>query len=97
MDTAKAFDSIDHDFIHVAVERAGLPEWFSNVIRCLLHACKVRPSIRGAPDIWIDIARGVKQGCPLSPLLFVICYDILIQRIDDIDAISPHACADDLA
>ncbi len=30
MDTAKAFDSIDHDFIHVAVERAGLPEWFSN-------------------------------------------------------------------
>ena len=73
MDTAKAFDSIDHDFIHVAVERAGLPEWFSNVVRCLLHACKVRPAIRGVPDIWIDIARGVKQDCPLSPLLFVIC------------------------
>ena len=60
----------------------------------------MRPAIRGSPDICIDIARGVKQGCPLSPLPFVICYDVLIQQIDDIDdidSISPHACADDLA
>ena len=34
---------------------------------------------------------------PPVPLLFVICYDVLIQRIDDIDTVFPHACADDLA
>jgi hypothetical protein len=29
----------------------------------------------------INIARGVKQGCPLSPVLFDICIDPLIERL----------------
>ena len=97
MDTAKAFDSIDHDFIHVAVRRAGLPAWFQQLVRALLHQVRVKPAIRGAQAHWIDICRGVKQGCPLSPLLFVICYDVLLERIDQVEGAEPRACADDLA
>jgi ribonuclease HI len=97
MDTAKAFDSIDHDFIMAALKRAGLPGWLLRLVRGLLHQVKVRPAFKGASAHWISIMRGVKQGCPLSPLLFVICYDILLCRISLVDGATPYACADDLA
>ena len=97
MDTAKAFDSIDHDFIFESIRRIGLPDWFSVLVSGLLHDVRVKPAFRGAKDHWIHIFRGVKQGCPLSPLLFIICYDVLLRRIGELPDADPFACADDLA
>jgi hypothetical protein len=97
MDYHKAFDSIDHDFIMAALKKLGLPEWIQNAVWALLHNVQVKTACGGAEATWIAIKRGVKQGCPLSPLLFAICYDPLLSALDRMAQLDPFAFADDLA
>jgi ribonuclease HI len=98
LDTAKAFDSIDHAFIIAAIKRLDLPEWVVTLVLALLQDVQVSPCFGGAgTELWIRIQRGVKQGCPLSPLLFAICYDALLTRLVRLPGLSNFAFADDLA
>ena len=85
LDTKKAFDSIDHNFIFLTLEKIGLPLWFINSIKGLLHNVIVFPAIARStdPKHGIKIERGVKQGCPLSPILFAICYDVLLHKLEE--------------
>ena len=75
LDTAKAFDSIDHTWIFKVLRKAAFPDWLLHFVKCSLHDVKVGPFFGGPPSCWIPISRGVKQGCPLSPLLFIMSYD----------------------
>ena len=98
LDTAKVFDSIEHDFIFASLRRLHLPDWVLLLVRGLLHEVFVAPNFGGPLDVWIAIGRGVKQGCPLSPLLFVICYDSLLCVLASLPGgVRSFAFADDLA
>jgi ribonuclease HI len=97
LDTAKAFDSIHHDFIHAMLTVIKAPDWLLSVILALLHHVTVTPALREHVECYINIERGVKQGCPLSPLLFALCYDPLLVLLDSNPSLTNCAFADDLA
>ena len=81
IDTRKAFDSLHHDFIFAVLRHKGFPTWTIQAVRALLHEVKVTPFFGVLTDTWLRIERGVKQGCPLSPILFALCMDPLIRRL----------------
>jgi hypothetical protein len=97
LDTAKAFDSVDHDWVRAVIDKVGFPPWFSRFVRGSLNNVKVSPFFGSDSGVWIDIDRGVKQGCPLSPLLFLLAFDPLLNELRRLPNLRTFAFADDLA
>jgi ribonuclease HI len=96
-DTKKAFDSIHHRFIFAALGRIGLPLWVIRVMRGLLDRVAATPVFGAYSGVWISITRGVKQGCPTSPLIFAICIDVLVVRLSRVAHVRVWAYVDDIA
>ena len=85
LDLAKAFDTVSHKSITNGMTRKGIPE---EVIDGILEMYKLSVTIinnRGKTTTKININLGVKQGCPLSPLLFNIIKEELISKLKNRD------------
>src|SRR5207253_2111136 len=58
LDTAKAFDSIDHDWIHHVLAKAKFPPWLQNFVKGSLSGVKVAPSLGGGAPLTGSILPG---------------------------------------
>ena len=98
LDLHKAYDSVHWDWMHKTLETIGLPPWVLNTVSALLTEVRVTPLFGTRVNIWIHITRGVRQGCPLSPLIFLVCYEPLLCRLRQVAPTTDRwAFADDLA
>jgi len=75
VDFAKAFDSVDRQAIWCILKSYGVPEKIIDVIRELYEdfTCQVIHEGRMSDDF--KVTTGVRQGCLLSPLLFLVVLD----------------------
>ena len=86
IDFKKAFDSLNHEFLIRLLHHIHIPNSTINVVRYLLTELTALTTFRGTPPAKIQLGKGVKQGCPLSPLLFILVMEVL----DDAIIRPPH-------
>uniref|UniRef100_A0AAZ3PHA4 Reverse transcriptase domain-containing protein n=1 Tax=Oncorhynchus tshawytscha TaxID=74940 RepID=A0AAZ3PHA4_ONCTS len=72
LDQAKAFDRVNRSFLFRVLGRLGFGEKFIGWIRTLYVGAGCRVSVNSHLGDVFDLSSGVRQGCPLSALLFVL-------------------------
>lgn len=85
LDISKAFDSLNWAYLLEMLKAHGFGRKWREWIATLLGSASSRILINGQLTQPIKHRRGVRQGDPLSPLLFVLAVDPL-QRVNEIAA-----------
>jgi hypothetical protein len=81
LDFEKAFDSVNWSWIINTLQARGLPPSFIKTIKLLYSSPLASIIINGHRSAPFRVGRGVRQGCPLSPLLFAIILEPLLDAI----------------
>ncbi|KAJ9512206.1 hypothetical protein QJQ45_012761 [Haematococcus lacustris] len=70
IDFAKAYDTISRPFLYAVIEAVGAGA-FLPWVKALLSDCRACVVVNGCKSPWAQWEAGVRQGCPLSPSLYL--------------------------
>ena len=87
IDFEKAFDTISWNFLFKTLEYYGFGPIFLKYIKLLYTQPKCCITNNGYSTEFFNIERGIRQGCPLSALLFVLCVEVLATEIRNSESI----------
>ena len=80
IDIRKAFDCLHRPSMWSILRQYGIPDTIVTIIQNLYKGSRSCVKLNGVCGDWFEVVTGVRQGCILSPLLFAIVIDWVIQK-----------------
>ena len=88
IDYAKAFDYVDHNKLWKILKEMGIPDHLTCLLRNLYAGQEATVRTGHGTTDWLQIGKGVRQGCMLSPCLFNLYAEYIMRnaRLDEAQA-----------
>ena len=80
IDYAKAFDCVNHNKLWKIFKQMGIPDHLTCLLRNLCVSQEETVRTRQGTINWFQIGNGVSQGCILSPCLFKLYAEYIMQN-----------------
>ena len=81
LDQEKAFDRVDWSFMYATLWKMGFGTSFLKWVNLFYTSVQSSVNVNGYLSPFFSLSRGVCQGCPLSPLLYVLVAEVLACNI----------------
>ena len=81
LDQEKAFDRVYRIFLLNLLEHFGFGRWFRACVATLYNGAFMQVLVNDFLSNPILLERGVRQGDALSPMLYVLCVEVLACKI----------------
>ena len=85
IDYAKVFECVDHNKLWKILKEMGIPDHLTCLLRNLHAGQEARVRTGHGTTDWLQIGKGVRQGCIVSPCLFNLCAEYIMTnaRLDE--------------
>nr|XP_049577496.1 glycine receptor subunit alpha-3 isoform X1 [Syngnathus scovelli] len=87
VDLEKAFDRVPREVLWRVLREYGVPSQLIRAVRSLYHRCQSLVRISGSKSDSFPVRVGLRQGCPLSPILFIIFMDRISRRSRGVEGV----------
>ena len=81
VDLQAAFPSLSHEYLFRVLERQGIPSDFINALKMFYQNNIHNLNLDGESSPSVVVRSGVRQGCPMSPVLFALALDPFLHHL----------------
>jgi exonuclease III len=81
LDIEKAYDHVNWDCLYTLMDRMGFGAKWISWMRACTSTVRFSVLVNGSPTGFFESSRGLRQGDPLSPLLFLLIMEVLSRML----------------